>query len=77
VDDNEEIPDIDDETVIGLYNVSMVNAEVLSQRQREDASLENCREKAFSHLENVETMPKAFYWENDRHPQAMGKYGIK
>jgi hypothetical protein len=65
VDDNEEIPDIDDETVIGLDNVSMVNAEVLSQMQREDASLKNCREKAFSHLENVETMPKAFYWEND------------
>jgi hypothetical protein len=49
VDDNEEIPDIDDETVIGLDNVSMVNSEVLSQMQREDAALKNCCEKAFSH----------------------------
>lgn len=53
------------EDIIGLDNISIVNAEVLSRMQREDPSLQNCREKALSQPDSIEKLPRAFYWENE------------
>ncbi|XP_062614536.1 uncharacterized protein LOC134276295 [Saccostrea cucullata] len=50
---------------ISLEKLSVVNGNKLSNLQKQDPTLKNCKDKAFKNVSQTETEHKAFYWEND------------
>ena len=63
--EDQVIPEAETNDDIEVDDISNVNADVLSQMQKDDPSLRNCRDKAFDNVESVESIPKGFYWDKD------------
>lgn len=59
----EAIKDSETTETVNIDNLHGINAEKLSEIQKNDPKLKSCRDKAVS-TETACTIPLAFYWEN-------------